>query len=131
NFIGNVEGRDLFNGSCDVMICDGFVGNVVLKLIEGMAQSVIKGLLHEVATKMPAAAKMVEMGARSLAERWDFNEYGGAPLLGVNGICIICHGASSDVGIKNAVRSAKNFAATRVNEQITNLLSQASEVADG
>jgi len=122
-FIGNVEGRDLFRDVCDVIICDGFVGNVVLKLIEGMAASVLEGMLRELAESMPSQAKAILQASTDLRGKYDYNEYGGAPLLGVAGICIICHGASNHRGIMNAVRVAKDFASYHVNEQITKLLS--------
>jgi len=126
NFIGNVEGRDLFAGVCDVLVCDGFVGNVVLKLIEGMAQSVIKGIISELAENMPSATDELRKATDPLFNKYDFNEYGGAPLLGVAGICIICHGASDHRGIKNAVRVAKELIKHHVNEKITELLRQNS-----
>ena len=121
-FVGNVEGRDLFRGVCDVMICDGFVGNVVLKLIEGMAEGVLGALLGELAIRMPALEKEIKRAAADIMVKYDFNEYGGAPLLGVAGICIICHGASSHRGIENAIGVAMEFARHEVNEQITELL---------
>jgi len=124
NFIGNVEGRDLFRGVCDVVVCEGFVGNVVLKLMEGMAQGVIKALIAEVASLHPQQLDVMKQAAASLITKWDFNEYGGAPLLGVDGITIICHGASDYRGIMNAVRVAKNLAIQQVNQRITDLLSR-------
>ena len=123
-FVGNIEGQDLFRNVCDVMVCDGFVGNVVLKLIEGMASSVLDGVLRELAETMPSQADAIQRASADLTTKYDYNEYGGAPLLGVAGICIICHGASNHRGIMNAVRVAKDFASCQVNEQITQLLSQ-------
>ncbi len=124
NFIGNVEGRDLFRGTCDVMVCDGFVGNVMLKLMEGMVEGFIKGMMGEMKTTMPQAADAIKMAAKAFLTKFDFNEYGGAPLLGVGGICIICHGASDWRGLKNAVRAAKVFASQHVNTRITDFLAQ-------
>jgi glycerol-3-phosphate acyltransferase PlsX len=124
NFIGNVEGRDVFGGTCDVMVCDGFVGNVVLKLMEGMVQSVAMGLLEMLKAAMPAQEQTVQGAARSIISRYDFNDYGGAPLLGVNGIVIICHGASDNRGIKNAVRVALDLGKRQINEKIISMLSQ-------
>jgi glycerol-3-phosphate acyltransferase PlsX len=124
NFIGNVEGRDIFRDVCDVVICEGFVGNVVLKLMEGMAMGIIKGLLQEVASTMPDKADVIQGFGREIFRKYDFNEYGGAPLLGVAGIVIICHGASNERGIMNAVRVAKEFRAHRLNERITDLLAE-------
>jgi glycerol-3-phosphate acyltransferase PlsX len=129
NFIGNVEGRDLFRGVCDVMVCEGFVGNVILKLMEGMAEGVIKALIGEAATVSMDNVGVVKQAAKMLMNKWDFNEYGGAPLLGVDGICIICHGASDYRGIKNAVRVAKSLAAQQVNQRITEMLGQNQEAS--
>jgi len=123
-FVGNVEGRDLFRGACDVLVCEGFVGNVVLKLMEGMAPGIITGLVRELAAVMPARAEEIRQAAQGIRRRYDFNEYGGAPLLGVGGICMICHGASNFRGIKYAVRGAKEFARRRVNERIVQRLAQ-------
>ena len=128
-FVGNVEARDFFRSVCDVMVCDGFVGNVVLKLIEGMASTVVEAMLRELASVLPVQAEEMRQMYAGLARKYDFNEYGGAPLLGVGGICIICHGASSSRGIMNAVRAAKDFASQRINERITELLSEGQRCA--
>ena len=127
NFIGNVEGRDLFRGVVDVVVCEGFVGNVVLKLIEGMAAGVITSVLTEIALAMPDRVKEVKQAGAGLAKKFDFNEYGGAPLLGVAGICIICHGASDFRAIKNAVRVAGDFSRRQVNQRITELCKSPEE----
>jgi glycerol-3-phosphate acyltransferase PlsX len=128
NFVGNVEGRDLFRGVCDVMVCEGFVGNVILKLIEGMAEVVVRSMVDEVRKMLPPGAEgMVKGAVGGMLSKYDFNEYGGAPLLGVGGICIICHGASSHRGIMNAVRGAISFSRHGVNEQITLQLSEGSK----
>ena len=123
NFVGNVEGRDLFGGSCDVLVCDGFVGNVVLKVIEGMSQGVLRGLVRELVEAMPANADEIKAAGMGVMTKYDYNEYGGAPLLGVGGICLICHGASDHRGIMNAIVGARIFSTHRVNEQICQLLS--------
>jgi glycerol-3-phosphate acyltransferase PlsX len=130
NFVGNVEGRDLFRGVCDVMVCEGFVGNVMLKLMEGMAQGVVQALLAELLTTMPGQESVIRKAGGVIATKYDYNEYGGAPLLGVGGICIICHGASSSRGMMNAVRVAKDFATGRVNERIVELLGHREGSAD-
>jgi len=130
NFIGNVEGRDLFRGACEVVVCDGFVGNVVLKLIEGMGASVIRGVLAELTAANPAHALEIKQAARTIVTKYDFNEYGGAPLLGVGGICIICHGASDHRGIMNALRVAKDLVKRQVNQQIVQQLSAGAEGAN-
>lgn len=123
HFIGNVEGRDLFSGVCDVIVCEGFVGNVMLKLMEGMAEGIIKGALAKLVQSMPGGKTAVTQAATNVVTKYDFNEYGGAPLLGVAGICIICHGASNYRAIKNAVRVARNFSKHQVNQRIVKLLS--------
>ncbi len=127
--VGNVEGRDLFRGVCDVMVCDGFVGNVVLKLMEGMAVGVIHGLIGELVASMPDHEGRIVQAAEGIASKYDFNEYGGAPLLGIAGICIICHGASDQRGIMNAVRVAREFAEQKVNDRIIELLNKARRTA--
>ena len=113
HFMGNVEGRDIFRGVCDVVITDGFVGNVCLKLMEGLAEGLFKTLAKEFASNQGAMVGLVDM-----RNRFDFNRYGGAPLLGVNGHCIICHGASQALGLTNAVRVAMDFVKTRINDHI-------------
>jgi len=127
SFVGNVEGRDLFSGACDVMVCEGFVGNVVLKLMEGMVEGLLNGMVQELVKIVPEQeATLAEIAASTFA-KYDFNEYGGAPLLGVNGICIICHGASDHRGIKNAVKVVRELAKHRMNERIIEALSQGPE----
>ena len=124
HFVGNVEGRDLFSGECDVIVCEGFVGNVVLKLIEGMATSVGEAIIRELLKTMPEQALAIQNAGRQLMNKYDYNEYGGAPLLGVAGISIICHGASNYRGIMNGARVAKEFANHQVNQKIVELISQ-------
>jgi len=123
HFIGNVEGRDLFSGACDVMVCEGFVGNVVLKLVEGMAAGVIRAALQELAAMLPDRIDDVQQIGKNIMQKYDFNEYGGAPLLGVAGVVFICHGASNYRAIMHAVAGAANFARQHVNQRITELLS--------
>lgn len=117
-FVGNLEGRDLFDDVCDVAVSDGFVGNIVLKLAEGLAE----GLFHTIHA-------VIEQSAPDLTERFsgimdrvqarhDYSEYGGAPLLGLDGICIICHGRSGERAIRNAVFTAKRFRELGFNEAI-------------
>lgn len=121
NFIGNVEGRDIPKGTVDVVVCDGFVGNVVLKLGEGLA-SVIMQLVKDaiknsgILTKL--ASLMVLPALKGLKKKLDYAEYGGAPLLGVDGGFIICHGSSKAKAIKNAIRVAREFAEQNVVEHI-------------
>ncbi|MBN1941950.1 MAG: phosphate acyltransferase PlsX [Phycisphaerae bacterium] len=122
NFVGNVEGNDLLRDVMDVMICDGFVGNVVLKLVEGLGFGLIQGLHKQLSAAIPEQKGRVDEAFGTLARKYDFNQYGGAPLLGVDGIWFICHGASTSCGIKNAVREAIQFAKRGVNQQITEQL---------
>lgn len=107
NFVGNIEGRDLFADRCDVAVCDGFVGNVALKLLEGMAE----GLLHTIEDELRGAGGDTELlsALERVRQRHDYSEYGGAPLLGINGVCIIAHGRSDARAIRNAVRVAARF----------------------
>lgn len=112
NFIGNVEGRDIPKGTVDVVVCDGFVGNIVLKLGEGLAGAILQ-LVKEAIKSSGFWAKMASMlvlpALSGLKKKLDYAEYGGAPLLGVNGGFIICHGSSRAKAIKNAIRVAKEF----------------------
>lgn len=120
NFAGNVEGRDLFAGTVDVIVCDGFVGNVALKTSEGLA-SMIKKLLRESLSATPIrkmGALLAKSAIDDLKKRTDDSEYGGAPLLGLKGVCIICHGRSDANAIKNAIRVAVEFSNHNLNHEI-------------
>jgi phosphate acyltransferase len=131
NFIGNVEGRDIFSGIADVVVCDGFVGNVALKVSEGLVEALTKMLRESL--KATVAGKLGGLLARQAFEdfrkRVDYAEYGGAPLLGVKGVCIICHGRSNSNAIKNAIRVAAEFAHGGINEKIEAELEQTSAPA--
>src|SRR5258708_6692568 len=120
NFVGNVEGRDLFSGHVDVIVADGFVGNVALKVSEGVA-NLVRTVLKE-SLKATISRQVGYMLSRSafsdFKKRIDHTEYGGAPLLGVKGVCIITHGSSNANAIKNAVRVAAEFSQRRINESI-------------
>jgi glycerol-3-phosphate acyltransferase PlsX len=118
NFVGNVEGRDLFRGAVDVVVCDGFVGNIVLKLTEGLAEGLFKTISAEIAAASPHLAEDFKPVVNKVWSNHDYSEYGGAPLLGVDGICIICHGSSDHRAIRNAVRVASNFVQRRLNTVI-------------
>jgi phosphate acyltransferase len=120
NFIGNVEGRDLYNGHVDVIVADGFVGNVALKISEGVANLVrtaLKESLKATITRQ-VGALLSRSAFTDFKKRLDHTEYGGAPLLGVKGVCIITHGSSNGNAIKNAVRVAAEFAESGINESI-------------
>ena len=127
NFIGNIEGRDIPQGTVDVVVCDGFVGNVVLKFGEGLASAIMRLLKDAVQqsgflTKM--ASLMLLPVLKRLRKKLDYAEYGGAPLLGVNGCCIICHGSSKAKAIKNAVRVAKEFTEQQVATHISEMIAK-------
>jgi glycerol-3-phosphate acyltransferase PlsX len=120
NFVGNVEGGGVFNNGVDVIVCDGFTGNVILKVAEGFGEMVV-GMLVDEARQSPmyGAGLLMAKGAfRNLRARVDYSEYGGAPLLGVNGPCLIGHGKSSAKAIGNAVRFAASYASCGVIERI-------------
>jgi len=123
-FIGNVEGGDIYTGQYDVIITDGFVGNVVLKVSESLAHTLsvfLKRKLKEgIITQIGALLSMPAFNA--LKKEIDYSEYGGAPLLGVNGVCIIGHGGSSAKAIKNAIREAAQFVDLQVNQRIIDAL---------
>jgi glycerol-3-phosphate acyltransferase PlsX len=126
NFVGNVEGRDVFSGAADVVVCDGFVGNVVLKVSEGLVEMVGQ-MLRESLSANPARKFGYLLSKSAYTEfkkRVDYSETGGAPLLGVKGVCIICHGSSNVNAVKNAIRIAAEYAAAGVNQQIEGELSR-------
>jgi glycerol-3-phosphate acyltransferase PlsX len=133
NFIGNVEGRDTYAGSVDVIVCDGFIGNVALKVSEGLVD-MVRHLLRE-SLEATITGKIGYVLAKNaftdFKKRVDYSEYGGAPLLGVRGVCIICHGRSNANAIKNAIRVAKEFSAGNVNQRIeAELRGKAQEAGD-
>ncbi len=120
HFIGNVEGRDIFNGSVDVVVCDGFVGNVALKTGEGIGR-LFRDLLRESLTQTVTAqvgAMLSRKAFNDFRRRLDYNEYGGAPLLGVRGICIIGHGSSNEIAVLNSIRVAMEFSKAEINSRI-------------
>ncbi|MGH7433447.1 MAG: phosphate acyltransferase PlsX [Candidatus Methylomirabilales bacterium] len=120
NFIGNIEGREVFRGAADIIVCDGFTGNVALKISESAAEF-FAALLREELSKgvVGAVAGLLARGAfRRFKKRVDYTEYGGAPLLGVKGVCVISHGRSTAKAIKNAIRVAAECAESRVIEHI-------------
>ena len=125
NFVGNVEGGEIFKGDVDVIVCDGFVGNICLKLSEGLAKAILAMLKSEIGGSL-----MADMGhpLRSAFQRFykiiDYTEYGGAPLLGVNGIAIICHGLSGSKAVKNAIQLAHELAEIELADKLDNYLSK-------
>lgn len=118
NYIGFVEGRDLFDGVADVVVTDGFVGNTLLKMAEGLAKSLFAAIAHEVFTINPTLALQFEPIVKQIYAKNDYHEYGGAPLLGVNGTCVIAHGSSEARTIKNAIRNTRLYLESRVNDAI-------------
>jgi glycerol-3-phosphate acyltransferase PlsX len=120
NFIGNVEGRDIFTGDVDVIVCDGFTGNVALKLSEGLYEAFASMLKQELQKTLSAkvGAIFAQNAFRQFKHRLDYSEYGGAPLLGIKGITIVCHGRSNSNAIKNAIRIADEFCRHQVNHVI-------------
>lgn len=120
NFAGNVEGRDVYRGDVDVVVCDGFVGNISLKISEGLAEAAMQMLKREIMKKWRyKLGYLLIRGAFSgFKKQVDYAEYGGAPLLGINGTGIICHGASNAIAIRNAIEVASSMVRHRVNEAI-------------
>jgi phosphate acyltransferase len=117
-FVGNVEGRDINRGVCDVIVTDGYVGNIVLKVSEGVADFVMKMVGKELAGTLQAERGKALQALQTLQDRYDYSSHGGAALLGIDGICIICHGSSGDKAIKNALLMAAQHAKAKVNELI-------------
>lgn len=126
NFVGNVEGRDLYNGQVDVIVCDGFVGNVALKISEGVVELVREALKESLRATITRQVGFL-LSRKAFVEfkkRVDYTEYGGAPLLGLKGVCIVSHGSSNANAIKNAVRVASEFAQHQINAKIEQELSR-------
>jgi glycerol-3-phosphate acyltransferase PlsX len=120
NFHGNVEGRDILRGTADIIVCDGYVGNVILKMAESIMSVLMKGIKANIGKNIMKnlGAFLVKPAFRDLKKVYDYEEYGGVPLLGVNGISIICHGNSSAKAIKNALKVAQNMNNRDVNKLI-------------
>ena len=123
-FYGNVEGRDILKGTTDIIVCDGFVGNAILKMAESVMGVIIKGIKKNIGTNLftNLGAFLVKPAFSELKRSYDYEEYGGVPLLGVNGISIICHGNSKAKAIKNALKVAKNMERKQVNHLIEEYL---------
>lgn len=120
-FIGNIEGKDIFLGNADVVVCDGFIGNIVLKTSEGLADVIIKMLKREISDVATGRIGYLLMkpALRNFKKKTDYAEYGGAPLLGINGTCIISHGRSSSKAIRNAIKVADEFSRKQVYNAIS------------
>ncbi|MGC9200041.1 MAG: phosphate acyltransferase PlsX [Acidobacteriaceae bacterium] len=124
NFIGNVEGRDLYNGHTDVVVCDGFVGNVALKTSEGLAKLVSSSLRESLKSTVTSqvGAMLSQKAFKAFKSRLDYSEYGGAPLLGLRGVCVVGHGSSNERAVMNGIRVAAEFASASVNASIESAL---------
>jgi len=122
NFVGNVEGRDLFKGVVDVVVCDGFVGNIILKFTEGIAEGLFQAILAEMQEFAPQLMTEFKPVLKKIYGKHDWQEYGGAPLLGVGGYMMICHGKSEARAIMNAIRVSKTLNNTGVNGRIVELI---------
>ena len=120
DFVGNVEGRDLYGGDVHVIVCDGFIGNVALKISEGMVEAIMAMLKEAMSSNLTAQVGYVlsRQAYDEFKRRLDYSEYGGAPLLGIRGVCVICHGRSNPNAIKNAIRVAAGFSDAGINEKI-------------
>ena len=116
NFVGNVEAREIHRGVCDVLVCDGFVGNILLKLIEGVGEKLFRMVIEAITQVCPQSEQACIAAIRDITNRVDYAQYGGAPLLGVDGIAIIGHGRSHATAVANAIRVATEFSRYRLNE---------------
>lgn len=127
NFVGNIEARDLLNGSCDVAVCDGFAGNVILKLVEGVGLGIFGALKETLTTNTVSklAAGVLKPGLKKFRDRFDYAEYGGAPFLGVNGGCLKAHGSSNQRAWYTALAQAIRFVEERLLEKMSESLHEA------
>jgi glycerol-3-phosphate acyltransferase PlsX len=128
NFVGNAEGRDVFDGKFDIVVCEGFVGNVLLKFAEGLSISLLTAFALEAknSTLTKLGAWFCKSVLKQLRSKMDYTEYGGVPLLGIDGICIIAHGRSDSKAIQNAIREAIQFGKYEVNKHISSELERAN-----
>lgn len=125
-YIGNVEGRGIFHGDADVIICDGFTGNVVLKAIEGMGEMMMHMVRTQVIDRLEQEKNLGRKALGELARNFQYSETGGALLLGIDGICLIAHGSSNGTAIRNALQTACRFAQKNINGSIVSALSASS-----
>ena len=119
SYVGNVEGRGLYKGEADVLICEGFVGNVVLKVSEGMAEFLVKMVAGEILGALDTEKAAAMEVFQKIGQKLQYSETGGAPLLGIDGVCIICHGSSDERSIKNALKMATELKSKEINSKIT------------
>lgn len=120
NFMGNIEGKDIFKGIIDVVVCDGFTGNIILKSSEGLAKMLLIEINKKIISQLPQSQEMGQLRQNfmELVKRTDYTEYGGLPLLGINGLCFICHGRSKSKTIKNAIINASDFVDAKILEHL-------------
>ena len=132
NYIGNVEGRDIVNGNCDVTVCDGFVGNVILKAIEGVEELVFKGLQKEIRSNLftLVGGLIARSAFRNFKKTVDWREFGGAPLLGMDGLSLISHGKSNAYALKNAIRAALRCVNRDMNGVLKDQIARYGQVSD-
>lgn len=132
NFIGNVEGRDIVNGNCDVTVCDGFVGNVALKAIEGVGELVMQGLKREIRSNLFTllGGLMAAPAFKRFKKTVDWKEFGGAPLLGIDGLSLISHGKSDAYAVKNAIRAAVRCVSRDMNGMLKEQITRYGQVSD-
>ena len=129
-YVGNIEGRGLYQGEADVLICEGFVGNVVLKVSEGMADFMFKAVTPAVVGKLDASQRESALNAfKEVGRSYQYSEHGGAPLLGIDGVCIICHGSSDSRSIQNALKVSQQHKERDINSLIVSQLAE-TKVAD-
>ena len=128
NYIGYIEGRDIFSGVADVIVTDGFVGNTVLKMAEGFAKSIFQAIAQEIFEYDPKLAAEFEPIVKSIYKKNDYHEHGGAPLLGVNGVMMIAHGTSEARTIKSAIKNTLEYVRGHVNDEIAERLEQLAEI---
>ncbi len=131
NFIGNVEGKDLYSGRADVIVSDGFTGNVALKASEGVIETLFNMTRNEVMKNIfsKIGFLLMKRNLKKIYKRVNYSEYGGAHLLGINGVCIIGHGRSNPYAVKNAVRTARDFVTKNIQDRIRKELSQIPQVS--
>jgi glycerol-3-phosphate acyltransferase PlsX len=130
NFYGNVEGRDLFKGVVDVVICDGFVGNILLKFFEGAAEGWFRELLANLQQTTPDLVDRIAPVVKKVQGELDWRDYGGAPLLGVSGYCLICHGRSDARAIKSAIRVGKQLSVSGINGKIVEKIKRSVQIEE-
>ncbi|MEZ6142631.1 MAG: phosphate acyltransferase PlsX [Zavarzinella sp.] len=130
HFVGNIEGRDVHQGVCDVIVTDGFVGNVILKLSEGVLDFLMHSIVKQVIGPLPNDQEFAMKALKKLIAEYDYTSFGGGPLLGVDGACVICHGSSKEVAIRNALAFGAKFVESKINEKIVQELEQLPQPKD-